>query len=291
MCTKTTIMASPSFSDNTFWLNGKEENFNSTRFNNCLKAIRKRVDSSNDDLLGYKLHICSENNFPTAAGLASSAAGYAGLVFSLAALYNIKGDISGIARQGSGSACRSIYGGFVCWKKGERADGEDSLAVQIAPSSHWPQLHLLILVVSDTKKTYSSSSGMKTSVQTSKLLKYRAENVVPQRTRDIIDAIDKHNFEKFAKLTMEDSNQFHAVCLDTYPPCFYMNDVSRAIIELIHKYNDYKKSIKVSLNYLTNKPFVIIIQNYNSLTNHKGIFLRLFPVSLFKHLCSYDILV
>lgn len=59
------------------------------------------------------MHICSENNFPTAAGLASSAAGYACLVYALASLYEIEGDITTIARRGSGSACRSILGGWV----------------------------------------------------------------------------------------------------------------------------------------------------------------------------------
>lgn len=67
-------------------------------------------------ILSYKLHICSENNFPTAAGLASSAAGYACFVYTLATLYGLEGaELTGIARLGSGSACRSIYGGFVQW--------------------------------------------------------------------------------------------------------------------------------------------------------------------------------
>ena len=63
----------------------------------------------------WRVHICSENNFPTAAGLASSAAGYACLVAALTKLYSLQGDISGLARQGSGSACRSVFGGFVRW--------------------------------------------------------------------------------------------------------------------------------------------------------------------------------
>lgn len=63
--------------------------------------------------LNWNIVICSENNFPTAAGLASSAAGYACLVSALAFLYDIQGDISSIARRGSGSACRSVYGGWV----------------------------------------------------------------------------------------------------------------------------------------------------------------------------------
>lgn len=70
---------------------------------------------ANKDLphLNWNIAICSENNFPTAAGLASSAAGYSGLVLALATLYDIQGELSSIARRGSGSACRSMYSGWV----------------------------------------------------------------------------------------------------------------------------------------------------------------------------------
>jgi len=70
------------------------------------------------------------------AGLASSAAGLACFVAALAKLYNVReaypGQLSGIARQGSGSASRSMFGGFVKWQKGERLDGLDSIAIQVA---------------------------------------------------------------------------------------------------------------------------------------------------------------
>ena len=56
--------------------------------------------------------------------------------------------LSGFDRVGSGSACRSLNGGFVAWRMGKLSDGSDSLAEQIAPQSHWPQLKVLILVVS-----------------------------------------------------------------------------------------------------------------------------------------------
>lgn len=86
---------------------------------------------------------------------------------------------------------------------------------------------------------------MKTSVQTSELIKYRAEVCVPKRVELMQKAIIQKNFTQFAELTMRDSNQMHAICLDTYPPCNYLTDISHAIIDLISSYNDASNSIKV----------------------------------------------
>lgn len=188
------------------------------------------------------LHICSENNFPTAAGLASSASGFAALVATLASLYSLQptlstSDLSRIARQGSGSACRSLFGGFVAWQSGTSPDGSDSLAVEVAPKSHWPSLQALICVVSDAKKGTPSTAGMQQSVATSPLLQHRIKNVVPGRMVEMGKAIKAKDFDLFAEVTMNDSNNFHACALDTSPPIFYMNDTSRAIVQLIEEYN------------------------------------------------------
>lgn len=92
---------------------------------------------------------------------------------------------------------------------------------------------------------------MKQSVETSELLKYRARDTVPKKLEAIKKAILEKDFKTFARITMEDSNQFHAICLDTFPPCVYMNDASHSIADLIHTYNVYKCSLRVRVNVIT----------------------------------------
>uniref|UniRef100_A0AAY5K939 Diphosphomevalonate decarboxylase n=1 Tax=Esox lucius TaxID=8010 RepID=A0AAY5K939_ESOLU len=289
--TTTTVACSRSFQEDRIWLNGKEEDINQPRLQSCLREIRRlarkrRSDGEGGvDLAGlsHKVHICSVNNFPTAAGLASSAAGYACLgerpsnevgvypvalsgpfslcslpllspfsffpVYTLARVMGVEGELSAVARQGSGSACRSMYGGFVQWIMGQREDGKDSVAQQVEPETHWPELRILVLVVSAERKPVGSTSGMQTSVETSSLLKHRSDSVVPARMKEMIDAVHRKDFAAFAELTMKDSNQFHAICLDTYPPIFYLNDVSRHIINLVHHYNQHYREARVAYTF------------------------------------------
>ncbi|XP_034195922.1 mevalonate diphosphate decarboxylase isoform X1 [Osmia lignaria lignaria] len=248
LCAKTTVMISPDFKEDCIWLNGQEEDIKNPRLQNCLTEIRKRAGGSKQ-LNQWKIHICSENNFPTAAGLASSAAGYACLVTTLAKLYEVEGDISAIARLGSGSACRSTVGGFVRWYMGSEPNGTDSIVKQIAPATHWPEMRILILVVNDSKKKVSSAIGMKRTMETSELLKHRVKHVVPDRANRMQQAIIEKDFKTYAEITMKDSNQLHALNLDTYPPNIYMNDVSHAIVELVHSYNEAVNDVKVAYTF------------------------------------------
>ncbi|AET38242.1 diphosphomevalonate decarboxylase MVD1 Ecym_2521 [Eremothecium cymbalariae DBVPG len=200
----------------------------------------------------WKLHIVSENNFPTAAGLASSAAGFAALVMAVARLYQLPQDeseLSKIARKGSGSACRSLYGGYVAWEMGELEDGSDSKASQIADVDHWPEIKAAILVVSADKKDTPSTSGMQLTVNSSDLFQQRIQNVVPNRYEEMTKAIIDKDFPKFAELTMKDSNSFHATCLDSFPPIFYMNDTSKKIVKLCHLINEYYKENIVAYTF------------------------------------------
>ena len=197
-------------------------------------------DGSLPVLSSLPLRIVSVNNFPTAAGLASSAAGFAALIRAIADLYQLPQsaeELSLIARQGSGSACRSLLGGYVAWDAGSEKDGKDSKARLVAPREHWPDMKALILVASAEQKDVSSTSGMQTTTATSELFQTRAETIVPQRMKAMETAIADRDFEAFAKLTTRDSNNFHACCLDTDPPIFYLSDVSRAAIAAVNHVN------------------------------------------------------
>ena len=114
---------------------------------------------------------------------------------------SLAGELSTIARQGSGSACRSLYGGFVRWEMGAEGTpgATDSMAVQVADEAHWPDLVLLIAVVSDKKKDTGSTDGMGRAVATSALLAHRAKEVVPGRLAAIEAAYRNRDFATFAR--------------------------------------------------------------------------------------------
>ncbi|KAK4549759.1 hypothetical protein LTR36_005060 [Oleoguttula mirabilis] len=244
--THTTASCSPAFPADTLTLNGSPQDISGARTQACLRELRhlrqsvEEQDPNTPKLSTMKLNITSGNNFPTAAGLASSAAGFAALVRAIADLYHLPAtptELSRIARQGSGSACRSLFGGYVAWQQGTHPDGSDSLAYEVAPASHWPDMRAVILVASAEKKDVSSTAGMQQTVATSALFQHRAENVVPQRIKAMEAAVHGRDFAAFAQLTTRDSNNFHACCADTDPPIFYMNDTSRAAVRMCEAIN------------------------------------------------------
>lgn len=179
----------------------------------------------------YAMRIVSKNTVPTASGLASSASGIAALAYGLIELYDLENqfemkELSKIARLGSGSACRSLFGGLVHWS------GETVERV-----GWWPGLNGYVILLNDQRKKVSSSEGMNRTVRTSSLFYSRVEEVVPERIRMMLDAIKTKNFEIFAELSMKDSNCFHACCLDSFPPISYLTAESFEIIEAVHEYN------------------------------------------------------
>jgi diphosphomevalonate decarboxylase len=177
----------------------------------AIKILRDIADSRE------KMLIVSENLFPTAAGLASSASGIAALVFAVSMALKLdlsSRQLSIIARMGSGSASRSVIGGVVRWNSGLRDDGSDSFAQQIYSPNYWPEIVDLIAIVSLEEKKTSSRDGMAATVKSSGLYKERVRGV-DERLQDLENAFREQNLAKLAKIVMIESNNMHATMLDT----------------------------------------------------------------------------
>ncbi|MEM0362314.1 MAG: diphosphomevalonate decarboxylase [Sulfolobaceae archaeon] len=199
------------------------------------RVIEKFREISNKD---FHVRIESYAKFPVNAGLASSAAGIAALTFGLNELLGLDlslKELSKIARIGSGSACRSMFGGFVMWERGVRDDGEDSYCYQLFPSDHWRELVDIIVILSEEEKKISSRKGMIRTTQTSELLECRLK-FIEKTMKELIDAIKNKDEKKFYYYVMRHSNNMHAVILDSWPSFFYLNDTSLKIMEWIQDF-------------------------------------------------------
>lgn len=177
--------------------------------------------------------VTSENNFPTGSGIASSASGFAALSLAASAAAGLelgREALSRLARRGSGSACRSVPGGFVEWLPGK--DDNSSYAVSIAAFDHW-DLRDCIAIVSREHKETGSSAGHSLA-QSSLLQKTRVDDA--QRRLDLCrSAILNRDFQAFADIVELDSNLMHAVMLTSQPQLYYWQpatlDVMESVIE------------------------------------------------------------
>jgi diphosphomevalonate decarboxylase len=182
----------------------------------------------------------SRNNFPTASGLASSASGFAalaGAASDAAGLRLSPRELSRLARFGSGSACRSIFGGFVEWRAGRRPDGRDSGARPIAPAGHWPGLvDLVVIVRGAPEKAVRSQDAMQSTVRTSPSYVRRLAGL-PRRVARIRRAIRRRDAGTLFPLVMEECDSFREVCETTTPSLDYLTTVSRAVLAEVRSIN------------------------------------------------------
>ena len=203
------------------------------KLNNTLQEPTKRMKKvlSKFPTHEKKIFIESVNNFPTGAGMASSASGMAALVLALDKALNTNYEgkaLCEIARLGSGSACRSVYGGFVEWN--------GNSVEQVFTANHWPELRCLLLITNGEEKRFPSTTAMQTTVETSDLYSLRREIAI-KRIGCLKRSIEEKDFSSFAKICMQESNQLHALCLDSFPPIHYLNDKAFAIMDRIHEMN------------------------------------------------------
>jgi diphosphomevalonate decarboxylase len=175
--------------------------------------------------------VTSQINFPTGAGIASSAAAFAALALAAAQAAGLELDEAGLsrlARRGSGSACRSVPAGFVEWQMGS---GEaDSYAVSIAPPDHWPLVDCIAIVSSDPK-SIGSTEGQALA-GTSPLQAARLADA-PRRLELCRNAILQRDFEALAGVVELDSNMLHAVMMTSNPALFYWHAATLTVMQAI----------------------------------------------------------
>ncbi len=173
----------------------------------------------------------SFNNFPSGVGIAASASGFAALALASTRAAGLDLDeksLSRLARTGSGSACRSIPGGFVEWQVGH--NDCDSYAFSIASPEHWALVDCIALVSQEEKR--ASSLRGHTLAGSSPLQSRRVADA-PYRLDQCRKAITERDFDLLAEVVEPDCNLMHAVMLTSTPPLLYWQPATVAIIHAV----------------------------------------------------------
>ncbi|MBT3436747.1 MAG: diphosphomevalonate decarboxylase [Oceanospirillaceae bacterium] len=168
-----------------------------------------------------KLRIDTYNTVPTAAGLASSASGFAALTLATNTLMGWQlpeRQLSALARLGSGSASRSLWHGFAKWQVGELADGSDSIAFPL--TQQWPQLRVGLLTISSQTKAVSSREGMARTIATSALYQQWPQQA-QSNLATIEAAITDSDFQTMAATAEHNAMSMHATMAAAWPPLVY----------------------------------------------------------------------
>ena len=180
------------------------------------------------------VEVHSRSNFPAAAGLASSASAFAALALAATAAAGQQPSpqaLSVLARRGSGSACRSLWGGFVVWRRGERADGLDSHGEPLAPEGHW-DLRIVVAVISEGRKAVGSTEGMVRTEQTSPLFPafvQAADDRLERARRAVLDRDLPALGEQMERSTYE----MHATMISAWPPVRYWRPGTLATLQAV----------------------------------------------------------
>jgi diphosphomevalonate decarboxylase len=229
--TTTTVEFDPALEADLVVIDGQErDGAPLARASRHLDRLRQRAG------VETRARVVSENNFPMGAGIASSASAFAALTVAGATALGLELDareMSRIARLESGSASRSLFGGFVEWRAG--TDDESSYAEPIASENHW-ELRDVVAVVEAGHKAVSSASGHRLA-GSSPFLAARLEQVERQLPR-VRDAIRVRDLLELGPLIEADALAMHFVMMSSTPPLFYW---SPATIELIKRCQEWRE--------------------------------------------------
>ena len=217
LTTRTEVRFDPALKADVLELNGKDEAGEpQRRIAKFLDLVRAQARISAHAV------VTSSNNFPTAAGLASSASAFAALALASTRALGLELDgraLSQLSRRGSGSAARSIYGGFVHLHRGTRDDGEDCFAEPVAGAEEWG-VRLVVAVTSEGKKETLSTDGMQHTAETSP---YYAQWIATSEPdlKAAREAIAKRDLEALGVVTERSCLAMHASAMAARPAVVY----------------------------------------------------------------------
>lgn len=225
LCSETRITLGPPGPDVVMLNGGVAPASFARRVSAFLDLVRQRAGDRRS------VHVATSNNFPTAAGLASSASGFAALALAANDAFDLgldDGQLSALARQGSGSAARSLFGGFV-----EMAGPqlESPHAKPILPAEAWP-LSVVVAVTSRAAKTHLSTEGMNLTRQTSPFY----EAWIESHTADMDAAraaVNARDFGALAQLSEHSCLKMHGLMLSARPGLVYWNPATVACINAV----------------------------------------------------------
>jgi diphosphomevalonate decarboxylase len=208
--------------------------------------------------IDWKAKVQTENNFPVGVGLSSSASGFAALTLAATAALGLKlplDDLSRLARLGSGSACRSIPGGWVEWLPGT---DQTSYAKTIFPANWW-DLRILAVILSRQKKPVSSRAGQKLA-HTSPFYKARIKSI-PGKIKALKQAIRQKNFSRLGEIMEEDCLNMHQVMQTQTSPLNYLLPKTLMVMRSIRQWR--KKGLESYFTVNTGQNVLVFCQPEN----------------------------
>jgi len=227
--TDTTVTFSETLTRDQIIFNGQEaDEQTQTKMSQFLDLIRQQAGRSTF------ASVETTNHAPNAAGLASSASGYAALAAAgsrAAGLDLNRRDLSRLARRGSGSATRSIYGGFVEWQRG--TNDQDSYAIPVQEEIDW-DIQMIAIVLNDRQKRGASRAGMASVVATSPYYPSWVETAQADLPK-MKDAIIKKDINLVGQLAEKSAMQMHATTLSAVPPFTYFEPETLQAIEVVER--------------------------------------------------------
>ncbi|MBN1309905.1 MAG: diphosphomevalonate decarboxylase [Anaerolineae bacterium] len=227
--TITTVMFGDEILEDRLMLNGEQQTVEQTR------RVSRHLDHvrhlANVDLRAL---VISQNNFPTGTGIASSASAFAALTAAACSALDVHPDeagLSALARLGSGSACRSVPGGYTEWYAG--VDHQTSYAASIAPAGHWDLIDL-VTIVNKEHKAVGSTDGHQLA-DTSPLQAARIADT-PRRLDLCRAAILQKDFEPLAAIIEEDTLMMHSILMTSSPPLLYWLPATIRVMQAVQSW-------------------------------------------------------